>query len=68
MEISQKRVDLSINTPNYNRDLRTVERDVQQHMDEKEALNSEISELTTELAQLNKTYKDLMDQVGSNIF
>lgn len=53
MRISQKRADLSFNTPNCDRDLRTVEKDMNRQMEEKDALTNKINELNKEMSHLN---------------
>ena len=62
-QIGMKRVDLSINVPNSDRDLRTVERDVVELRNKKDLLTSKIDKNNKLIGELTEKHSVLSEQV-----
>lgn len=62
-QISSKRASLRSITCGEDRDLRTVEREMSQRMEEKDALSNKINALNKEMTDLNRSISQLSTQV-----
>jgi chromosome segregation ATPase len=64
IEINQKLTDLSATTAHTGRDLRSVEREMNDKMEEKDNLTNKINKLNREMTSLNNQISQLSSQVS----
>jgi DNA repair exonuclease SbcCD ATPase subunit len=64
IEINQKHADLSASTAHTGRDLRTVEREMAEKMEDKDNLTNKINKLNKEMSSLNNLLSQLSSQVS----
>lgn len=66
IEINQKLTDLSATTAHTGRDLRSVEREMNDKMEEKDNLTNKINKLNREMSSLNNQISQLSSQVSAD--
>jgi predicted nucleic acid-binding Zn-ribbon protein len=62
LQISQKKLDLQSTSPDSNRDMKTVDRQITEMREEKEAMSNKILRLNKEMSELNQKISEVSTQ------